>query len=125
MSVLADTSVLVDHLRGRVEAVQLVFNVIANGQMCCSCLTMIELAAGMRQHQLEAMRVLERFVDIVEVDTAIGERACELAIEWTRSHGGIDPVDFVVAATAQVQRLSLLTTNVKHFPMLPALVAPY
>jgi len=61
----------------------------------------------------------------IDVDREIAERAGELARAYRRSHPGIDLVDYVIAATAELSGATLLTRNVKHFPMIDGLVAPY
>lgn len=38
-----------------------------------------------------------------------------------RSHPGIDLVDYVIAATAEIHGAELLTLNIKHFPMVHGL----
>jgi predicted nucleic acid-binding protein len=125
MSALADTTVLVDHLRGSEDAQRVVFNVAANGRLSVSRLTLVELASGMRAAQRRPFEALMKFLDVVEVDELIGVRAQELAREWGPSHRAIDAIDYVIAATAEHRRLPLLTTNVKHFPMFDGLAAPY
>ena len=55
----------------------------------------------------------------------IAEEAGLLARRYRRSHGAIDVVDYVVAASAQVHDAEVWTLNVKHFPMVEGLRAPY
>jgi predicted nucleic acid-binding protein len=55
----------------------------------------------------------------------MSERAGMLANRYLRSHPGVDPVDYVVAATAQHLGAELWTRNLKHFPMFPGLSTPY
>lgn len=59
------------------------------------------------------------------VDERIAEEAGQLGRRWLRSHGGIVIADLIVAATAKVLDLELLTCNIRHYPMLPGLTAPY
>lgn len=53
----------------------------------------------------------------------VAERAAELLRRCKASHG-MDTVDAVIAATAQVHGLELVTLNLKHFPMFPGLARP-
>lgn len=79
----------------------------------------------MRGHEETHTR---RFLDLFEwipVDDTVGERAGALARTYLRSHPGVDPVDHVIAATAQLFDARLLTVNRKHFPMFPDLADPY
>lgn len=59
------------------------------------------------------------------VDAEIARRAGELARAFRATHGGIDTADYSIAATVQMLEAELLTTNVRHFPMLKDLRAPY
>jgi len=125
MPTIIDTNVLIDHLRGHEGATLAIIALIGDGPAFCSRLTRVELAAGLRSHQLDGHAALDRWIDTIEVDEEIGARAVELAATWGPSHGGIDVTDYVIAATAEQRNLDLLTTNVKHFPMFEGLAAPY
>jgi predicted nucleic acid-binding protein len=48
-----------------------------------------------------------------------------LANQYLRSHPGVDPVDYVIAATVTQLAAKLWIRNVKHFPMFPDLEPPY
>jgi predicted nucleic acid-binding protein len=48
-----------------------------------------------------------------------------LAREHRRAHSGIDDADYLIAATALLLDAELLTTNVRHFPMLEGLSPAY
>jgi hypothetical protein len=61
----------------------------------------------------------------VPVDEVIARLAGSLAAAYRRSHSGIDAIDYLIAATATVVGAELLTTNVRHFPMISGLTPPY
>jgi predicted nucleic acid-binding protein len=87
--------------------------------------TRFELVAGVKP--AEAPRV-EEFFDVVQwlvVDEDVSRAAAALARRYMPSHSGIDDVDYLVGATAVEYGVSLLTTNVRHFPMLPELEPAY
>ncbi len=48
-----------------------------------------------------------------------------MAAEYRKAHGGIDAIDSLIAATASVVGADLLTTNLRHFPMIAGLRPPY
>ncbi|GAA1740845.1 type II toxin-antitoxin system VapC family toxin [Isoptericola hypogeus] len=126
MTVLVDTSVFIDHLRGRAEARDALATARRDGhQITASALTRAELLGGMRSSEKARTRALFLAVGWVDVDREIAERAGELARQYRRSHAGIDLVDYVIAATAELSGGELLTRNVKHFPMIVGLAAPY
>ena len=126
MTVLVDTSVFVDHLRGWAEAREAFAGARRGGhQVVASVLTRAELLGGMRALEKGRTRALFLAVGWIDVDREIADRAGELARAYRRSHPGIDLVDYVIAATAELSGATLLTRNVKHFPMIDGLVAPY
>ena len=126
MTVHLDTSVLIDVLRGHAKALAAVRGALeSEGGVAASTVVKVEVLAGMRPHEEEATRQLLRAAQWLPVDDAVAERAGLLANQFLPSHPGVDPVDHVIAATAQLHGAQLWTRNRKHFPMLADLVAPY
>jgi predicted nucleic acid-binding protein len=126
MTILVDTSVLIDHLRGEEAARGALANAAQQGgRLACSVVTKVEVLAGMRPAEEPLTRRLLSALDWISVDDAIAERAGELANRFLRSHPGVDPVDFIIAATAELHDADLWTRNVKHFPMISDLAPPY
>ncbi|MCB0860013.1 MAG: type II toxin-antitoxin system VapC family toxin [Solirubrobacterales bacterium] len=123
---LLDTSVVVDHLRGRTEAVRLLTGLAEDRvPLLASEVTRFELAAGVRDEEEDK---LERFFGAVEwipVGEAVSRLAGDLARKFRQSHGGIDTADYLIAATTLLAGADLLTINVRHFPMIRDLVSPY
>ena len=123
---LLDTSVAVDHLRGMAAATALLDDAIrSGGAVLASELVRFELLAGVRERELGVVETLFAALTWVPVDEQVARVAGLLARRYRRSHSGIDAADFVIAATALVLDADLLTTNVRHFPMLPGLRPPY
>ena len=127
MRLVLDTSVLIDHLRGRPRAAaELIPNAIARGdELWSSHVVRAELLAGMRASEETATRDLLRLISWVDLDEAMAEAAGALGRQYVRSHPGIEVADLIVAALVQHLDAELRTTNVKHFPMFRALKAPY
>ena len=126
MTILVDTSVLIDHLRGDDAARRALTGATLNGaRLASSTVTKVEVLAGLRQDEEEATRRLLSALDWIPVDDAIAERAGRLANRYLRSHPGVDPVDFIIAATAELHDAELWTRNTKHFPMVADLTPPY
>ncbi len=71
----------------------------------------------MRSHERADVARLFSALALEPVTDEIAARAAELLRRFRRSHPGIDIVDYVIAATAELGGLDLLTLNVKHFPM--------
>lgn len=76
-----------------------------------------EVLSGMRAHEKRGTRLLFDTIQWHDVDLAIAEEAGALGRRWRRSHSGIDVADYLIAATATMLGCSVLTRNVKHFPM--------
>lgn len=126
MTAVVDTDVLIDVLRGREEAGELLRRKLTSGEeVLASVLTRTELLAGSRIGEEADLEGLFGALRWVSVDPSIADRAGQLARSHRRSHSGIDAVDFVIAATAQELDAELHTRNVRHFPMFPGLRPAY
>ena len=132
MTVLLDTSVVIDLLRGNVAALDAVRSAIGAGHdLAASVVVKVEVLAGMRPEEQQPTRRLLEGIDWISVDELIAERAGTLANQYARSHSGIDPMDYIIAATVHATTagqgldVQLWTRNVKHFPMFAQLQSPY
>ena len=126
MTILVDTSVLIDHLRGDVAARRALGEAVENGErLACSVVTKVEVLAGMRPADEPPTRLLLDALDWLIVDDIVAERAGLMANRYLRSHPGVDPIDFIIAATAYEHDALLWTRNLKHFPMFTDLRSPY
>lgn len=123
---LLDTSVAIDHLRGLPEAVELLSSLIeAEELLLASEVVRFELLAGVCKGEAEALEQFFSALSWVPVGEEVTRAAGELAQHHRRSHSGIDDADYLIAATALLLAADLLTTNVRHFPMLARLVPAY
>jgi predicted nucleic acid-binding protein len=127
MRLLLDTSILIDHLRGRPpRATRLIPDAIARGdELWSSEIVRAELLAGMRAGEETPTRDLLGLITWVGVDDSLAEAAGALGRRYLKSHPGIDVADLLVAATAERLEARLQTTNTKHFPMFVGLQPPY
>jgi predicted nucleic acid-binding protein len=123
---LLDTTVAVEYLRGRPPAVELLVALAdTSDAIAASELVRFELLAGAREHELDALQQFLVVLDWVPVNGRVARVGGELARRYRPSHGGIEDVDYLIAATALVLDAQLLTTNLKHFPMLEGLQPAY
>jgi len=121
---LIDTSVAIDHLRGLPYAVQLLSGLIeAEELLLASEVVRFELLAGVRKDEMEALEQFFSALSWVPVGEEVVRVAGALAQRHRRSHSGI--ADYLIAATALLLEADLLTTNVRHFPMLLGLEPAY
>ncbi len=123
MSIVFDTSILIDVLRGDAAALGYVRGL--NDVPICSEVTRIEVARGLRTGERASAEQLFRTLHWVSLDDPIARRAGELGRRWDRHRPGIGLADLVIAATAEQIDAELATGNVGHFPMFEDLQAPY
>lgn len=123
MTVLCDTTVIIDLLRGIQPAVAWASSL--SGRPTCSEVTRVEVLRGMRTHERRATERLLGAMSWIPIDEVIARRAGELGRTWRRSHQGIASADLIIAATAEELGMELATLNVRHFPMFRGLTAPY
>jgi predicted nucleic acid-binding protein len=123
VTVVLDTSVLIDHLRGSRAAGDFIAGLSAPPS--CSEVSRIEILQGLRSSERRPTNRLFSLIEWIPVDESVANRAGELGRRWRRSHPGIDVADLAIAATAELLETQLATNNLKHFPMFEGLVAPY
>lgn len=123
MSVVLDTGVLIDQLRGSETAFEYLAGLGA--RPVCSEITRIEVIQGLRSSERRAANRLFATISWVPVSQSVARRAGELGRRWRRSHPGIGVADLAIAATAEEIGAELATRNIKHFPMFKGLKAPY
>jgi predicted nucleic acid-binding protein len=125
VTVLVDTSVLIDYLRGHAGAGDLLEQERAAAPLHASEITRLEILAGMRTAEEDGTRSLLSTLIWHPVDAAVAEEAGALGRRWLPSHHTIDSADLAIAAIAIRLDSRLLTRNVRHFPMFTDLHAPY
>ena len=120
---LLDTDVLIDFLRGQPQAVQLLEDI--DCEFYLSAVSVAELYVGVRDgREREVLDQLVGLLQTIEISTEIAQQAGLWRREYGKSHGtGI--IDALIAACSDASQIPLATLNVKHFPMLPHVSAPY
>jgi predicted nucleic acid-binding protein len=123
VSILFDTTVIIDILRGHEPAVA--WARALQERPACSEITRVEVLRGLRTQERRPTERLFGAIVWIPIDEAIARRAGELGRTWRRSHQGIATADLIIAASAQEHGHELATVNVKHFPMFRGLRLPY
>ena len=116
---LVDTDIIIRHLRGR-QGSEIATKLITENldEIKISVITVSELYAGVKGIAEETQ--LNKFLDVFEalpVDLEIAAKAGYFKNKWYSSHGS-GLADCLIAATADHHKLTLVTGNFKHFPML-------
>jgi predicted nucleic acid-binding protein len=123
---LVDTTVAIDVLRERRDAVALLRSIALEGeQLLASEITRFEVLAGMRPDEEEPTEQLLAQLEWLPVTEAVARLAAAFARVYRSGFSGIEDGDYLIAATAVAHEAQLLTTNARHFPMLPGLAAAY
>ena len=123
---LLDTSVAVDHLRGHEQATRIIEESIRLDQpLLASELVRFELLSGARPTELPALEDFFGILSWVPVTDDVARLAGALARRYRAAFSGIGTADYLIAATSLLLEAPLLTTNVRDFPMLEGLTAPY
>jgi predicted nucleic acid-binding protein len=122
---LVDSSVVIDYLRDDPRAVALLEPLVTDERLLGSETTRFEVLAGMRSGEEEATDSILGTIGWIPVDELVSRRAASLVRRYRDAHGGIEDADYLIAATALELEADLLTTNVRHFPMLPGLRPAY
>ena len=121
-TILVDTDILIDYLRGMPPAIQ--YLEASGADLCLSVVNVAELHAGVRDHEREAVNALLGCFTIVPLNKEIAVRGGLLRRDFGKSHG-VELADALIAATVESLRCTLATLNRKHYPMLPSVMVPY
>ena len=116
--VLLDTTVLIDLLRGREGAFRRMQRLKRAGDIpTISCISMEEVARGIRPEEVERALLLMEGLDPIPVGPDV---AWQSGI-WRRDHASkgitLHQSDCIIAATARACDARLVTGNPKDFPM--------
>ncbi len=121
---LLDSDILIDFLRGRTAAWSLMARLQAMGEPpLISTVSVTEIFAGAQRGEEAATERLLSALKKIPVSETIARCAGDFLRAYRRSHG-LEPGDALVAATALVAGATLITRNVKHYPMPQVEVLP-
>jgi predicted nucleic acid-binding protein len=119
-SVLIETTVLVDFLRGTMAAADYLDQARAEGALVCSQVTAAELIVGSRSRaELRHVRQLLARFQLEPITASDSSRA----LDWLGKHfhsRGVGFHDWLIAAAASRLRVPVATLNVKHFRAIPS-----
>jgi hypothetical protein len=123
---LVDTDILIDFLRGRGDARAFLGRFEAAAERpVISVVSVTELCAGMREGKESATGALLSAFRKIPLSEEIALAAGNMLRTYRRSHG-MELGDALIASTAVELGATLITRNVKHYPMPAATVLrPY
>lgn len=123
--ILVDSDVLIAHLRGQEVARSWLEQARKRDLLAISVVTIVEITGGMRTTERREVWRLLASLHTESVTPRVGQRAGEFMRRYRRSHATISLGDYLIAATADVEGMTLATLNVRHFPMFDGLEPPF
>jgi predicted nucleic acid-binding protein len=125
---LLDTTVLIDLARGNTTAADYIDSERKKGTaLYVSIISAMELVVGCRNKAevAKAAKLIAEFSSIL-LNQAISQKAYELLVSYSKSHGLMIP-DSLIAATALTDILELASDNDRHFKTITGLAVsrPY
>lgn len=116
--ILIDSDVLIDHLRGKPEAVTYLRRLEANGEILCTCAIVIaEVESGLSIPQSLAVNPIIERLYVLECDVSAARQAGRWRYAYARAGIALSLPDSMIAATAYTHGATILTRNVRHYPM--------
>lgn len=115
-SVLIDTDIAIDFLRGEHYALGLIEPLLGNNTAFLSILTVYELHAGMREKERNKT---EDFIDACTIELITPEIAIkggDLRRHYKEKGITLTAIDCLIAATAAIKGYKIATRNIKHYP---------
>lgn len=117
-SYLIDSDVLIDFFKKLPVAVELIHNLGEQGKGVISVISVTELRSGWTKDN--ASLYLPKLYDIfgvIPVSKEVAETAGEYREKYAKEGIKLPTIDTLIAATAILNKCTLVTRNIKHFPM--------
>jgi hypothetical protein len=118
MSILIDSDIVIEVLRGRDQAILAQWSVLAASPspILISPITVAEIGAGALAGELPAIARFSAPLTCIDLDQKIGRLAGEYLRRYSKSHS-LKIADALIAASAVQNQAALWTRNRKHYPM--------
>lgn len=122
--IVVDADVLIDATRNDQRAIAFLRDTVDTGEVWSVTPVRTEVLWNLRPNEVAAVRRLFASIYWLEVTESIADRAGYFGQRYGPSHG-LDVIDAIVAAAAEVIDGEVVTLNVRDFPMFPGLRRPY
>ncbi len=118
MILLLDTNILIDALKINSDRRNFLAEQVENGRvLATSAVNIAELHAGMRPAETFRTHALISQLMCYDVTRVIAQRAGSIKYEYARKGLTLALADMIVAATALEYDLTLVSDNLKDFPI--------
>lgn len=115
---LIDTSVIIDALNDKRDRRSLLLGLLKRGHILACCpINVAEVYAGLRPKDEAATEELLRSMECYEITWPVARMAGLLKRDFARKGKALGIADATIAAVAISHDLTLLTDNLKAFPM--------
>jgi predicted nucleic acid-binding protein len=122
---LLDTSVIIDALNNKRGRRDLLLSLAKQGHLLACCpINVTEIYAGMRPKEEEATEEFLHSLEYYHITWPVARLAGLLKRDYARNGTTLTVADAIIAAVALVHELTLVTDNVKDFPMKDLLLYP-
>ena len=114
---LVDTDILIWVLRGDKKYEELLQNLKDKGPLSISTITIAEIYKNIYPSEIvKTENVLDEFL-IWDVTKSIAKQAGLYWQQYSKQFKNLSLTDCLIAATANINNLTLVSLNAKHFPM--------
>lgn len=118
MSILIDSDIVIEVLRGRDQSILAQWSVLAasSSPILVSPITFAEIGAGAFAGELPMIARFFAPLTCIDIGQKIGELAGEYLRQYSKSHN-VKIADALIAASALQNQAALWTRNREHYPM--------
>jgi tRNA(fMet)-specific endonuclease VapC len=117
--IVLDTNILIEILKNNTQTLRAVEGL--NGELCISAITVMELYFGARDKiELSKLKKFIKLFEVIEINTDISCQATLLIEKYAKSHH-LDIPDALIASSALVNKLPIMTYNRKDFKYIDGL----
>lgn len=115
--VLLDTNVVLETFWGIEPVASVVRRWIEAGEIAISAITVAEIVSKASKAEKEKLDLLVSKFGALPVDQVVAAIAGEYRHEFSRKQNRVYLLDCLIAATANLYNLKLITKNIKDYPM--------
>jgi predicted nucleic acid-binding protein len=115
MHYLIDSDVIIWALRGRTEVVELLLKLSEEEPLACSAINVLEVEVGAKPSEMKAVRQHLGAYEVLPIFPSTARKAAEILRSASRKPHGGEWADAVIASTALLNDLTLVTFNIRHY----------
>lgn len=115
---LLDSDIIIDVLNNKHGRSAILRKLLEQGQLLACCeVSVAEVYAGLQPTEEARTEELLQSLEYYAVTWGIARRAGLLKRDWARKGVTLSIADILIAAVALEYNLTLITANLKHYPM--------